>query len=339
LYLATYCVRKSLVLRDLLSSILQLDSVAHCLSIRPINMPRGDRKIATLFDSNTSDDEAEKDNKGARQEFYVGGSSKSGQQVLGPMPDQDNVDAMVRRVFEEAARHGGQMISSDSIDSDSFQPFKGVGHSVKEDHGSEEESTSVKVKVELWSDCFTVDGGMPRSYEEPKNKEFLDQIAKGKIPKELIHTHGAVEIILDMKDRRNEKYKKSKVIPFSGRGVMLGSPTPHVSGAGIVGEKLAGTSSTVDETSAPPEVPLDDSKPATNIQVRFPDGSRIILRMNLDRTVGDIRLMICSKKPEYCSREFVLLAGFPAKELNNIQDTIEEAQLANSAILVHPLAN
>uniref|UniRef100_A0A5S6R1M2 NSFL1 cofactor p47 n=1 Tax=Trichuris muris TaxID=70415 RepID=A0A5S6R1M2_TRIMR len=301
-------------------------------------MPRGDRKIATIFDSSASDDEGENANKGARQEFFVGGSSKSGQQVLGPLPNDENVDAMVRRVFEEAARHGGTMVNSDSVDSDSFRAFKGAGHSVKDHQESTNEPQNVKVKVELWSDCFTVDGGTPRPYEEPKNKEFLDQIAKGRIPRELIQAHGAVEIILDMKDRRNEKYKMPKMVPFSGRGIMLGSPTPHVSGAGTVGEKYASSSKVNTVISGPPEVPLDESKPAANIQVRFPDGSRLQLRMNLHRTVGDIRLMICSKKPEYCTRAFVLLAGFPAKEITNIQETIEEAHLANCAIMVRPIA-
>ncbi|CDW52595.1 UBX domain containing protein [Trichuris trichiura] len=200
-------------------------------------MPRGDRKIATLFDNNASDDEAEKSSKGARQEFYVGGSSK---------------------------RYACLYVASFSL----FEYTLLAAVSKCLGPRPTRTMSTVKVKVELWSDCFTVDG------------------------------------------------------------------------AGKVGEKLAGTSKTVNEISAPPEVPLDDSKPATNIQVRFPDGSRITLRTVVQIFQNSIELFVgLSKKPEYCAREFTLLAGFPAKEINNFQETIEEAQLANSAILVHPSAD
>jgi UBX domain-containing protein 1 len=70
------------------------------------------------------------------QAFYVGGSERSGQQVIGP-PKAKNADEKVTKIFE-AARQQGAMEADDDDDDDEHgsshtkkeKPFTGVGYTL-----------------------------------------------------------------------------------------------------------------------------------------------------------------------------------------------------------------
>ena len=49
-----------------------------------------------------------------------------------------------------------------------------------------------------------------RLYNDPKNKEFLDQITSGKLPMELVRF--GTEVALEMEDRREDDYEQNKVL-------------------------------------------------------------------------------------------------------------------------------
>lgn len=81
-----------------------------------------------------------------------------------------------------------------------------------------------KVKLTMWKDGFTINEEVlfifyqvlnreikeVRLYNDPKNKEFLDQITSGKLPMELVRF--GTEVALEMEDRREDDYEENKVI-------------------------------------------------------------------------------------------------------------------------------
>ena len=80
--------------------------------------------IATLGslrkpESSSSDEEG--------QAFYVGGSTRSGQQVLGPSKNSENSDELISNMFK-AVKEGGFEMTNEERQNEikkQFQPFKG----------------------------------------------------------------------------------------------------------------------------------------------------------------------------------------------------------------------
>lgn len=70
------------------------------------------------------------------------------------------------------------------------------------------------------------------------------------------------------------------------------------------------------------------------LQLRMPDGSRLVARMNHTHTVGDIRHFVQTVQPTYHTTDFGLMTTFPFAELTNLAQTVSEAKLLNSAIVI-----
>lgn len=122
--------------------------------------------------------------------------------------------------------------------------------------------------MKLWKNGFNVDEEPLRSYDDPKNKEFLESIRRGEPPRELLNREEG-EVHLDMQDRRDEEYvpPKNKYVLFND-GYKLGSPTPTVV------SNLSPLDQEANEKKAKEELKLDETKPATQIQIRLSNGSR-----------------------------------------------------------------
>lgn len=58
---------------------------------------------------------------------------------------------------------------------------------------------------------------------------------------------------------------------------------------------------------------------------------RLVSRMNLSHTVGDIRGFISASQPG--SRPYTIMTTFPNKTLDNDSQTIEDAKLQNAVIV------
>ena len=75
---------------------------------------------------------------------------------------------------------------------------------------------------------------------------------------------------------------------------------------------------------------MDESKPSTNLQIRFHNGERASLRVNMTHTIGDVHTFVMCAAP--VDGEYQLLTGFPPKALSDPSLTIEGAGLKNAAI-------
>jgi len=73
--------------------------------------------------------------------------------------------------------------------------------------------------------------------------------------------------------------------------------------------------------------------PTTSVQIRLADGTRLVSRMNLTHTVGDIRGFINASRPGQSSVPYTIGTTFPNRVLDNDSLTIEAAKLQNSVIV------
>ncbi|CAH8481012.1 unnamed protein product [Schistosoma rodhaini] len=316
--------------------------------------PYSKPKIATLSTlENDSDDESDKG-----QAFYVGGSETGGggQQVLGPPRRGDNEkihnpsqtpDVFIRNLFQAAKGKGAEVLDTHEYNeykskSKKQLPFSGTGYKLGDDlnappqveattaSGSSTNNVSEKnVVVKMWRDGFSLDSGPLRSYTDPDASNFLNAIQNGQIPEELLKSAGGSMVNVMLEDHHHEEWKAPsapKIKPFSGVGHMLGSPLPHI-------VSNAPTKVNVNEKHEP-GVTVDDTKPVTQIQIRLPDGSRFVVRLNNFHTIGDIRRAIVSERPDLASRLFALMTSYPTRVLNEDAQTLEDGDLLNSSLIV-----
>ncbi|CAL8082425.1 unnamed protein product [Calicophoron daubneyi] len=291
------------------------------------------------------------------QAFYVGGSETGGggQQVLGPprkhaagssLPDPTaSPDDFVRSLFQAAQGQGAEVLDSErykerSGGAKARVPFSGTGYRLGEDPNApsqvesgsrpkpkQNDESEHNVIVKMWRDGFSLDDGPLRNYTDQESRTFLEDIQAGRVPKELIRSAcgGLVNVLLE--DHHHEAWHAPptpKVKPFSGTGTMLGHPLPRIV-----------SSAPQQSQSAPVPAPeVDASKPTTELQIRLPDGERLVIRLNHSHTIEDIRKAVISKRPDLAAHTFTLMTTFPNRELTDDAQTVADAKLLHSALLV-----
>lgn len=323
-------------------------------SDRMSNRNPNDRpRIATLGSLKESSDQDrphalendDSDEDKPRQAFYAGGSERSGQQVLGSPAKKKDPNELVKDMFESAKRHGGQVVDENEGNSRRAPGFSGVGMRL----GSEAEPSVEAVAgpsipgletvepsnmvLKLWRNGFSVDDGPLREYTDSENADFLRSVKMGEIPRELITQARGGEVNLNMEDHREEEYVEVKrpVQAFAGEGHRLGNVAPTLSVSEIPVDDKA--TQKENEAAAQAALNVDDSRPVTNIQVRLADGSRLVLKINTNQSISSIRNFICRARPAMNAVPFKLLTTFPNKELDNEDQTIEEASLKGASVV------
>ncbi|XP_068708774.1 NSFL1 cofactor p47-like [Montipora foliosa] len=319
-------------------------------SLSPKRQPQGrpGRNIASLASMHAEENSDSEEEEG--QAFYAGGSERSGQQILGPARRKQPSDDVTQSIFDDAKRHGAEVVGDQDIAGPSVQPrpvFKGAGYRLGDTPGVDSQplpetvsSTSSynppeqkEVALKFWSNGFSVDDGPLRSFDDPSNEQFLSSVRKGEIPQELRGLSRRNEVHVNMEDHRHEDYippPKPKMEAFSGAGHKLGSPVPEVR---VRHQPTQDSPATVNSQSAAVPSPIDESKPVTSIQIRLADGTRMVSKFNHTNTVGDIRRFICASRPQMATRNFVLLLTFPNKELTDEGQTLAQANLLNAVIV------
>lgn len=85
------------------------------------------------------------------------------------------------------------------------------------------------VKVTLYNNGLTVESGDGKDKEfkdlaDPASKQFLDEMKKGYVPKELVAKYGR-DLNAALEDRREEDYKKP-YNPWEGKACSIGDSKP-----------------------------------------------------------------------------------------------------------------
>lgn len=207
-----------------------------------------------------------------------------------------------------------------------------------------------------------------RSYDTPENKEFLEQVKAGRLPKELQkrdENGQPIPVSLGIEDVRPKSYEElskalkemeqeeaeekgsspAKPAPtlFTGAGHTLssgnsssagpGAPTASRTGSG--GSGSGADPAILKLVSAGVEPKADESKPVTTIQLRLSTGARCRAKLNLDHTVADLWRLVAAQMGIDAFRAasgHELAAGFPPKPLSDPSVTIKDADLANAAV-------
>ena len=89
---------------------------------------------------------------------------------------------------------------------------------------------------------------------------------------------------------------------FTGTGRTLGAPTSTSAGASTSAASAAAAAAAAD-ASAGEWQGVDEALPSTSLQLRLPDGSRMVARFNQGRhTVRDIRRFVRASRPDLSVR-------------------------------------
>ncbi|KAK4812643.1 hypothetical protein QYF61_012153 [Mycteria americana] len=309
----------------------------------PSSISRGtaasDHRVTSFRDLVHAQEDDDEEEEGQR--FYAGGSERSGQQIVGP-PRKKSPNELVEDLFKGAKEHGAVAVdrtAKSGGETSKPKPFAGGGYRLGAT--PEEESAyvagerrqnsaqDVHVVLKLWKSGFSLDSGELRSYQDPSNAQFLDDIRRGEVPAELRRLARGGQVNLDMEDHRDEEYVKPKSVfkAFTGEGQKLGSTAPQVMGTSSPAQQAE------NEAKASSAIAIDESEPVTNIQIRLADGGRLVQKFNHNHRIRDIRLFIVDARPAMAATSFVLMTTFPNKELTDENQTLKEANLLNAVIV------
>lgn len=317
------------------------------------------RRFGTLGDD-SDDGEDEPQN-------YFAGGERSGINVQNPdrdpeVPGRNLMRDLLARALNagpaepELERPGGQGSSV----------FSGGGYTLGSDEiestyvpdpnepSNPTEETAIR-HLTFWRDGFSVEDGELRRYDDPAQAQILSEINAGRAPPSILDVLPGQPVELRVSRRTEEDYVATPRRGFAGSGNRLGgvvpetsaapAPAPAVPQVGMPGAfpVAVGSSSAASSTSQPARTrelesagtrfAVDQTKPTTSVQVRLADGTRMMARMNLTHTVGDLRSFINASRPENNARPYTIGTTFPNRTLDDDNVTIEAAGLRNSVIV------
>uniref|UniRef100_A0A183BVQ9 UBX domain-containing protein n=1 Tax=Globodera pallida TaxID=36090 RepID=A0A183BVQ9_GLOPA len=302
------------------------------------------RRRQNSSDSENSDE--------GRQGFFVGGSERSGQEVLGP--NRNNVsdkffDAIQQAGAEKLTHEQNEALNSQGQNSGGGSAgsaaFRLGGHGVQSEQvggtsttaDSTRQQAPVVVRLVLWTNGFSVNDGPLRQFQDPQNREFLQAVMTKRIPPELIMPGREIDLRIE---KKSTEYEPPKIKPFSGKGNQLGSVAPNVENSSDVvyvdaPPKLSAEESAKLVEQAQAELKVDDNLPTTRIQIRIPDTARpIVARLNQTQTVDQLRIFIVSAEPSLAYRPFRLMTSYPTQPIEAEELSVKDAGLLNATVLV-----
>uniref|UniRef100_A0A803M7Y8 UBA and UBX domain-containing protein n=2 Tax=Chenopodium quinoa TaxID=63459 RepID=A0A803M7Y8_CHEQI len=286
----------------------------------------GVRTFADL-NRNSGADGSDSDSDGDRPAQFFTGGQKSGMVVQDPSKDI-NAEA----IFEQARRVGSIEAPVDvQQPSSSSRSFTGTARLLSGETVSssppEQAPETITHTITLWRNGFTVDDGPLRRFDDVENAPFLQSITNSECPKELEPADRKTAVHCNLV-RRNENCPEpqKRKVPFQGVGRTLGASHSTPSDSASVTAR----------SSAPPPVMglvVDDKLPSTSIQLRLADGTRMVSRFNYHHTIRDIHAFIDASRPARTGVYTLQMMGFPPRQLTDLEQTIEQAGLANSVVI------
>lgn len=175
------------------------------------------------------------------------------------------------------------------------------------------------IKVSLYKNGFIIDDEEFRDISLPENEAFVKDIRNSIAPEELrkrSKNNQTINIVLD--DHGSEVYTPPK------------KPMEMFSGSG---NSLCQTRSSALEVNmdSKAQIVVDDSKPTTNIQLRFHNGQRKVVTFNQDHTVADLHCIFMECAP--VDGDYQLVSGFPPREIKfDPSTTLKDAGLLQETI-------
>jgi len=184
--------------------------------------------------------------------------------------------------------------------------------------GADDGDSTSRRTITMYRDGFTVDDGPYRRLDDPANAEFLRSLAMGRTPRELVDEGTDGNVTVGLVDKRNQEYVET-FRSFSGAGSALGSTTAPP------------TNGVIDPSQPPPTAPAAADGATTSVQVRLISGKRLVLKVPVTGTVLHLVNEIISSG-DAGSDPFLLMGGFPPRQITDWNATIKESGLAGAAV-------
>jgi UBX domain-containing protein 1 len=299
--------------------------------------------------SHSGDSDSDEDNQN-RQNFFVGGSAHSGQEVLGP-PTRENRGSLLANLFDAARNAGAEEISPEEAEananagsSHSYQggAFTLGGHGQPSQSLQKPASTAraaavqpVVVNFQMWTNGFSIDDGPLRSMEDPQSHQFLQAVSHGQIPQELLDRYPGRKVDFHMV-RKGTEYEKPKPKPFAGEGNRLGAVVPNVvQEPGLVmpeAPKLTESESAKLLKDAQEGLKVNTEEPTTRIRIRLPTNQTIVGTFNQSHTIEAVRHFIVSADPSMAYQPFQLMTSYPIAVIEKEEETLKDAGLLSASL-------
>ena len=122
--------------------------------------------------------------------------------------------------------------------------------------------------------------------------------------------------------------------PFQGSGNVLGSSKEATNNSNSTSQaSTSQKSAALSESEAQKKVNVDTSKPMTTIQVKLTEGGRLIVKLNENSTIGDLRNYVYLVRPE-TPENISIHTTFPNKEHTDETATLKDSGLLGAAIFI-----
>mmetsp|Transcript_39331 Transcript_39331/g.57864 ORF Transcript_39331/g.57864 Transcript_39331/m.57864 type:complete len:262 (+) Transcript_39331:34-819(+) len=243
-----------------------------------------------------------------------------------PSDDEEENNPETRFVGGLDARGGGSGLAVEpNPEASDSNPSNSIFNLASPAAPSDSAVGPIRRTITMYRDGFTVDSGPYRRLDDPANAEFLSSLARGMTPRELSEEASGGDITVGLVDKRGEEYVET-FQSFSGGGQSLGSAVAAASSASGEGEGVINPAATT-----PLESPSTAEGETTSIQVRLLSGRRIVTRVPVAGTVHNLVDQIHASG-EAGSDPYVLMSGFPPKQIKNLGQTIDEAGLAGASV-------
>ncbi|KAJ7063890.1 SEP-domain-containing protein [Mycena amicta] len=292
------------------------------------------------FSANNDDDDREDEG-----ETWFAGGERSGISVQNPNSGAGRGGNLVRDLLKKAEQEGAARGGAGGQQGPSS--FGGAGHTLGGQYiaGPDEGSDGPVVirRLTFWREGFTVDNedgpgeGEYRRYDDPANAGILRAIDAGEAPLSILNVLPNQPVDVQVQRRTEEDYVPPPPKPFSGTGNRLGAATAPTTSAST---SASASSSSADAAPAGRSAAsintrfeVDQTRPMTSVQIRLADGTRIVCRMNLTHTVGDLRNFINASRPENLARAYTIGTTFPNRVLQDDTQTVEAAGVGGAVVV------
>ncbi|KDO37572.1 hypothetical protein CISIN_1g0153361mg, partial [Citrus sinensis] len=182
---------------------------------------------------------------------------------------------------------------------------------------------NVSHNITFWRNGFTVDDGPLRGMDDPANASFLESIMRSECPRELEPADKKTRVHVELINKREEDYSEppKRRSAFQGVGRTLGgSDSPASAALNTAPSPSSG-------------LVVDATLPTTSVQLRLADGTRMVARFNHHHTIRDIHRFIDASRPGSARNYQLQAMGFPPKQLTDLDQTVEQAGIANSVVI------
>ncbi|CUS07823.1 unnamed protein product [Tuber aestivum] len=300
-------------------------------------------KFATLGDLKGKDGEEDENSDDEKQDLFAGGE-KSGLAVQNP-GDLRNKGQIVQDILKRAAE--GPPRPQEEEAGPSRPRFTGTGRTLGSDDTESIEIPdpdaarrptqipTVTRSLTFWRDGFSVEDGPLMHYDDPANQDVLHAIRNGRAPLSLMNVEPGQPADVNVFRRTDEDYvpTKKKWAPFSGTGQRLGSPTPGAPSSSTAPPPVVTSPATPTVPASTSAPPVGGSALDITLRIRLSDGTMLTSRFNHSQTVGDLYGFVNGASPESRTRSYLLQTTPPIKELRDMEQTIEDANLARVVVV------